>query len=211
MEIDIYSIDRKIRDIWNKKQEHIELIEKEIVDLKDIKNMSESKDELSQFSLSIHVIRDIDQKIDKLEKQKRDIENINNIQHFYTMDFSELIELNKSILPNKISFMGRSKKPKNDISKSYMEILRKYDIEYKELEDLIPKPKKSTQKTCSNCGFSNFVMYSDQNLEICEECGKQEEKSYKSLSYKDISRINMSSKYSYERKIHFKDCINQFQ
>ena len=30
-------------------------------------------------------------------------------------------------------------------------------------------------------------------------------------SYRDINRINISSKYQYDRKIHFRDCINQYQ
>ena len=201
MEIDIFSIDKKIRDIWSKKKDQLDLIDQEIKEFEDIKNNQ---------NVSIHVNRDIYQKIDKLLKLKNDIENINNIQHFYTMDFSELIEQNKSIIPNKISFMGKSKKPSNDVSKSYLEILKKYDIEYKELDELFSKPKKYERKNCT-CGSSVFINQTDQNLEICQDCGKQEEKSYKSLSYKDISRINMSSKYSYERKIHFKDCINQYQ
>lgn len=212
MEVDIYSIDRKIRDIWDKNKEQIDLIEKEIKDLEEIKdNGNGNKDNKLKESISLHVIRDIDNKIDKLIQQKNIIENINNIQHFYTMDFSELLEQYKSSIPDKISFMGKSKKPKNDICKFYLEILKKYDIEYKELEELTLKSKKIDKKNCSHCGSLSFIIQSEQNLEICEDCGKQEEKSYKSLSYKDISRINMSSKYSYERKIHFKDCINQFQ
>ena len=208
MDIDIYSIDKKIRDIWNKNREQIDILDKEISDLEDIKKNSE---ENKENFISLHVLRDIEEKIRKLEQQKSIIENINNIQHFYTMDFSELVEQNKSSIPNKISFMGKSKKQNNDLSKTYLEILKKYDIEYKDIESLITKIKKIDKKDCSNCGSSSFIIKSDQNIEICEDCGKQEEKSYKSMSYKDISRINMSSKYSYERKIHFKDCINQFQ
>ena len=30
-------------------------------------------------------------------------------------------------------------------------------------------------------------------------------------SYKDIERVNISSKYIYDRRIHFRDCINQYQ
>jgi hypothetical protein len=30
-------------------------------------------------------------------------------------------------------------------------------------------------------------------------------------SYKDVTRINISSKYCYDRRIHFRDCINQYQ
>ena len=58
------------------------------------------------------------------------------------MDVSELIEQNKNCIPNKISFIGKSKKQNNDISKTYLEILKKYDIEYKELESLVTKVKK---------------------------------------------------------------------
>jgi hypothetical protein len=208
MEIDIYSIDKKIRDIWGKNKEQIDQLELEIKELDDIKKNNACKDD---NNISLHVLRDIEEKVRNLTSIKNSIENINNIQHFYTMDFSDLIEQNKSLIPNKISFIGKSKKPRNDISKAYLEILKKYDIEYKELEELTLKNKKQERKNCSNCGSSDFIIQQDQNLEICEDCGKQEEKSYKSLSYKDISRINMSSKYSYERKIHFKDCINQFQ
>ncbi len=213
MEIDIYSIDKKIRDIWSKNKEQIESIEKEISDLEEIKNSgcNEESKEAKEHFISLHVLRDIDEKIKKLKQEKTKIENINNIQHFYTMDFSELIEQYKSAIPTKISFMGKTKKSNNDISKIYLEILKKYDIEYKEIEALTTKAKKVEKKNCSKCGSVSFIFQTDQNLEICEDCGKQEEKSYKSLSYKDISRVNMSSKYSYERKIHFKDCINQFQ
>ena len=202
MEIDIFSIDRQIKDSWNKKKEDIESIDTQIQDLEDIKNTNEN--------MSLHVVRDVDEKINKLKQKKEDIKNINTIQNFYIMDFSDLIEQYKYLIPTKISFMGKSKKPSNELSKSYLEILNKYDIEYKEFEYLIEKNKKVEKRFCS-CGVSSFINQTEQNLEICENCGKQEEKSYKSLSYKDISRINMSSKYSYERKIHFKDCINQFQ
>ena len=30
-------------------------------------------------------------------------------------------------------------------------------------------------------------------------------------SYNDIDRVNISSKYMYDRKVHFRDCIKQYQ
>jgi hypothetical protein len=33
----------------------------------------------------------------------------------------------------------------------------------------------------------------------------------KLISYKDMSRTNILQKYTYERRLHFRDCINQFQ
>jgi hypothetical protein len=208
MEIDIFNIDKKIRDMWSKKQEDIINIDKEINELNFILYNDEEK------TLSVHIQRDIKEKINNLNIVKNKIEeDIKNV-HFYTIDFSEMIEKQKTQVPKKISFMGnknvRNDKNENDVSKSFLDILKKYNIECKELEELVTKIKKKEKKICI-CGNQNFVIHFEQNIEICEECGKQEEKSYKSLSYKDISRINMSSKYTYERRIHFKDCMNQYQ
>lgn len=208
MEIDIFNIDKKIRDMWLKKQEDIKELEGEINFLNSIIDDDDDKK-----LLSIHVQRDIKEKINNLTNLKNRIqEDIQNID-FYTIDFAEMIENNKSLVPKKISFMGKSQNCKeevNNISKLFLDILKKYNIECKELENLVTKVKKKEKKICS-CGDQNFVLYFDQNVEICENCGKQEEKSFKSISYKDISRINMSSKYTYERRIHFKDCMNQYQ
>ena len=201
MEIDIFSIDKKIRDIWNNSNEKICLIEDEIKEMKDV---------IEQETISLHIVKDLSKKIKKLEEDKSRLENMVTIQHFYTMDVSELLE-SQSYVPNKISFMGKSRKPTNDVSKSYVDILKKYNIDYKELEDVTIRHTKKNKHWCDNCGRDEFVVQLDQNLEVCEYCGKQEEKTYKSLSYKDISRVNMSSKYTYERRIHFKDCINQYQ
>lgn len=205
MEIDIFNIDKKIRDMWLKKLDDIKDIDSQINDLNSIIESDEK-------TLSIHVQRDIKEKINGLIELKNKIqEDIKNI-HFYTIDFSEMIESNKSLTPKKISFMGKPQQSSKDsnVSKIFLDMLKKYNIECKELEDLVTKVKKKEKKVCS-CGNQTFVIQFDQNIEICENCGKQEEKSYKSISYKDISRINMSSKYTYERRIHFKDCMNQYQ
>lgn len=203
MEIDIFSIDKKIRDVWNKSQENIVNFEDEINKYK----------EFLDEDISLHVKNDINEKIKQLTIEKEKLENLIKIQHFYTMDFSELLEKKESTAqPKKISFMGKQEKSQKntDISKSYLEILKKYNIEYKELEELTKKLKKD-KHICNICKSQEFIINSEQNLEICANCGKQEEKCYKSLSFKDITRVNMSSKYTYERRIHFKDCINQYQ
>lgn len=42
-------------------------------------------------------------------------------------------------------------------------------------------------------------------------CGSQQEVFFYTSSYKDIDRVNISAKYTYDRKVHFRDCINQYQ
>ena len=51
----------------------------------------------------------------------------------------------------------------------------------------------------------------DNSVYICLLCGSQQEVILHTSSYKDIDRINISSKYTYDRKVHFRDCINQYQ
>ena len=204
MEIDIFSIDKKIRDIWSKNLDKIIQIEHEILQLEDIIKTS--------CKMSDYVKKDITDKIQLHQTEKDRLTAVLDNQHFYTMEFSDLVESNKNSSPQKISFMTKketSKDVKKNIGSLYIEILKKYDIDYKELEELT-KIQKKDMKICS-CKSVDFIMNSDQNLEICENCGRQEEKSYKSLSFKDISRVNLSNKYTYERRVHFKDCMNQYQ
>ena len=204
MDIDILSIDKKIREIWNKSQENIENLEIKIKEFEQI-----NSDNIK--NISIYVKHDICEKIKKMVEERDKCLEISQNQHFYTMDFSELIETHKNNIPKKISFMGKKNvSVENGLTKKYFDILKKYNIDYKELEDITKREKKE-RHICLNCKTQDFTINSEQNLEICENCGKQEEREFKSVSFKDISRVNMSNKYSYERRVHFKDCINQYQ
>lgn len=199
MEIDIFSIDKKIKDIWNKSNERILHLDTEIDRLNSL---------IDDIDLSSHIKRDLNGKIECLVNEKEKIRNTLENQHFYTMDMTELLEKHQAT-PKKISFMTKQKPHTNLMNANYIEILKKYNIDYTDIEE-IPTPKYQ-KKNCSHCNSQEFIINFDQNLEICETCGKQEEKSYKSISFKDITRINLSNKYNYERRVHFKDCINQYQ
>ncbi len=49
------------------------------------------------------------------------------------------------------------------------------------------------------------------NVLVCTHCGLRLDISQSAFSYKDNDRINVMTKYTYVRRIHFRDCINQFQ
>jgi hypothetical protein len=51
----------------------------------------------------------------------------------------------------------------------------------------------------------------DDDVYICQICYVETVKLVNSSSYNDGSRINVCNKYTYDRKVHFKDCINQYQ
>jgi len=70
---------------------------------------------------------------------------------------------------------------------------------------------KSNNK-CSHCEEENASFVITDGLMTCEHCGITSEFSKASvICYKDIDRVNITSKYQYDRITHFKDCINQFQ
>ena len=172
MDIDIFSIDKKIRDIWTKIENDIQKIEEDIKEFK----LLQSDENIS----SKYVKHDIEQKIKELTDQHTQLTNSLQNQHYYTIDFEELNQCSEkiNIQPKKISFMGKPSFNKNDkkISRQYLDILKKYNIEYKELEELTKTPQKKEKHVCSNCRSQDFMINSEQNLEICENCGKQEEK-----------------------------------
>ena len=62
---------------------------------------------------------------------------------------------------------------------------------------------------CEDCQSSDFDI--DGNLFTCTNCGMQADLINTTSCIKDIDRINISSKYTYDRRSHFKECINQFQ
>jgi len=212
MEIDILNIDKSIREKWKLNDEHMKEIERQISEMNEI---------LNDKSLSLHIVKDLNDQLHTLENKKKkcnDFQTNTNL-NFYIMEVTPILESYKQMLtqPKKISFMVKKDTDQQEVRsivKNYLSILKQYNIDYGDLDDIVSKNNKSPikRKECKKCKSSqDFVFNEYNNVEICELCGTQEEKSYKSSSYKDISRVNISNKYTYERRIHFKDCINQYQ
>ena len=69
---------------------------------------------------------------------------------------------------------------------------------------------KKEKIVCKNCHNKEFDIL-EGNIYVCIICSAQQKIMKNIQSYKDIDRINISSKYAYDRRIHFRDCINQYQ
>jgi hypothetical protein len=159
--------------------------------------------------LSTRLTKDVKHEIDNLTEKIYNISSGNNL-NFYYIKTAELIERYKKILqqPIKISFTGKSitnNKEKNIIISEYLEIAKNF----------IKLETKTKNKVkiiyCANCdNKDNFDIIND-NIYICLYCGSEQEIFTHTSSYKDIDRINISVKYTYDRKTHFSDCINQYQ
>ena len=94
---------------------------------------------------------------------------------------------------------------KDDLIRSYMRIANDY-LENAGTEPPIP----DDSKICIHCGGSTFQRM-DTHSTICTSCGAEHERLEMIYSFPDHDRINITSKYTYDRRTHFRDCINQFQ
>jgi hypothetical protein len=211
MEIDILNIDKTIREKWKLNDEKLKEIDKQIIEIQDI---------LKDDMLSVHIVKDLKDNIYELEKTKKEWNDIqtNMNLHFYIMEVTPILEEYKKILtlPKKMSFMSKKDNDQQQVRiivKSYLDILKQYNIDYGDLDDIVSKNNKSPvkRKECKYCkSTQGFIFNEYNNVEICENCGKQEEKSFKTSSYKDISRVNISNKYKnywHEIKYEYKKII----
>lgn len=197
-DLDILSIDATIR-------KNFETEFKKISDYKD--KLQEIEESLQNQNLrrsvkfNIQKVRDnLCQYIEELETKKH--------YHFYIMETLSYIVEYKDILktPIKVNFMGKipkNNKNKKRIVSNYLKIASKYI----ELE-IQSNPQKIS---CPNCFNKKKFDVIDDNTYICTKCYTRQIIMKHNSSYNDIDRINISSKYMYDRKVHFRDCINQYQ
>jgi hypothetical protein len=153
-----------------------------------------------------------------IKKKKQELNTIiNELQEelnrkdFYMVRTVELLEKYKTILSQKQyrSFMKStsiSNPEKKEIEIEFLKIANEFG--------LISKcdVKSSTGiVSCKNCGNKKDFDINDGNMYICCSCSAAQVVLKNSSSYRDIDRINGSSRYSYLRSIHFRDTLNAFQ
>lgn len=199
-QLDILSIDARIKKAFQEESSNLLKYKDKLFDLKIT---------VKKENLSMRTRKNLESNILELEKKISDISSSNKF-YFYIAETANLLEKYKQILqtPVKLSFTGkapRNNKEKNRVISAYLEISQKYNnID-------VTLPIKKQQVICNNCSNKKVFDIIDNSIYICISCGSQQEIRLHTSSYKDIDRINISSKYTYDRKVHFRDCINQYQ
>ena len=154
----------------------------------------------------------------ELQDHIKDVQN-NTSLNFYIAETAVFLEKYREALkePLKVTFTGKvskNNKEKNKIIIEYLEISSKYiDIDIGDAmvdEYSSSKDKLQDKVVCKNCGNKKNFDIVDDNIYICLTCSAQQKIMKNVSSYKDITRINISQKYSYSRNVHFKDAINQY-
>lgn len=159
----------------------------------------------------------------KLKNLKEDltikIEEHENSRYFH-LDVSSLTEkyhnLNNQIMV--IPFFNSNRKQlkehhiqKEQIKKDFVKKLKEYHFhkKFKYLIDNGGNALKTSPPPCI-CGNKNEFIRDDDRA-VCAICSTEQSLISNISSFSDVGRVNMASKYTYNRKVHFRDCIIQYQ
>jgi DNA-directed RNA polymerase subunit RPC12/RpoP len=219
LDIDILEIDAKIIHNFDEDRRRIDMYE-------DKKKELESSLKLN--SLTQRTKNSLEDSIKTLESHIEDIRT-DKLYNFYIIESAEILEKYKQILkqPQKVNFIGKpmkNNKEKQKLVLLYLDIATKYvdiKLDYSNNQSTnntnhnnnssSSSTSKKDKITCNNCSNNKDFDIEEGNIYICLNCSSQQFILRNVTSYKDIYRFYISTKYMYDRKIHFRDCIKQYQ
>lgn len=199
--LDVLHIDEKIRKQLQNDAMKIEEYKQELEQKKqELQTLEIEKDK--------HIIQE---QIDQLSQKIHNIENDIPIAEYVCLANPVLEKYKKLIqTPMKIDFFKSQKMLSDNSEKEKQEIIDKFlDIAKKYVPIRTYKREKSEKYSCHCGNISRFI--EQQNKIICHECSNVYDIQSVQTSFKDIDRVNLSQKYKYKKKVHFRDTINQYQ
>jgi hypothetical protein len=168
-----------------------------------------------------------------LMRQSESPHDRDTLKHFYFLDTAELIQEYKQTLqtPIKVDFLSNQPATLRESNPGKQAIISKYIEQVKDIRDYsistivddlqLTRPPEShsaalKDQTCALCQSTHITESTDfAGVMICLECGNQENTLNLAnsirLNHNDSKRVNICSKYSYDKKSHFLNCINQYQ
>lgn len=204
---DILQLDEKIRKMIQEESKQIEAYKKRLDEIEDILNKNSGI-----IPLAYRLRKELENEQKELKNKIIDIENNNMLAEYVCISqkiISEYLQL--IMVPVKVSFFSKSKEntetdeKKGDLLDQFLEIAKKY-------VPIRAHKKESIRKISCTCGNNNSNEFKQtEDFLICEDCGLEKMMYTIQTNFKDIDRVNMSQKYKYKRKVHFRDTVNQYQ
>lgn len=153
------------------------------------------------------------------ESLKTAREEYYNLKYF-NVDVAPLIE-KYYILNNQavsIPFFNINKKnlkehalKKEKIQKEFIQKIKEY-TSLKNFEYMMKSTTQAPRSSPPPCQCGNKTEFiRDEDRAVCAICSTEQSLISNTSSFSDVGRVNMASKYTYNRKVHFRDCITQYQ
>jgi len=200
LETDILQLDSQIRKKLEEKVNNILKLKSQLDEIK----------ETLENPIKPRFKRILENEAEELEKTIAELET-NSELNYYILVSTSIVEEYKNILkiPTRLSFMGKE----NGHSKDKVRIINKFmEISYPYLDfDLKSKVECDSGIKCLTCGNSKNFDIIERETYVCPKCFTERTIFRQNSLFNDNNRVNISSKYVYERKIHFRDCIKQYQ
>jgi Poxvirus Late Transcription Factor VLTF3 like len=169
-----------------------------------------------QFNLRHRMINKLQHLKDVLTLEVQEYENLK----YFKVDVDPLIEryhmLNNQtmVIPffnTNRKFLNEHRAKKKQIEKEFIQKIKKYDslrnFEFS-VKNFAFVPKSSPPPCV--CG-NKLEFIKDEDRVVCAICSTEQALISNTSSFSDVGRVNMASKYTYNRKVHFRDCIIQYQ
>jgi hypothetical protein len=191
--INITDIDQKIRQKFQLESENLAIYQQKLKSLQEIQDNKRLKINIKNN------IQDLELKIQNIKERSE--------FNFYLSDSTPLLSEYQKILqkPMKMAFLGKpivDDKEKMNVIKKYIKIASKHIVIVEQFD--------TPEMKCENCDGIDFDI-SDGNIYVCNECFAEKIIIKQCTTYNDTDRVNITPKYVYDRRIHFRDCINQYQ
>jgi hypothetical protein len=199
----ILTIDNRIRQHFAEEYAKLSAHKKTLTDL------GKSLKSLKSKTLSGRLYKKVQDEHNRLTEHIQQVESRAKF-NFYIAESVHLVEEYKTMLkiPIKMNFMGKpikENKVKKKLIKKFFDVACRY-IDINKSND-----SKKNNIVCGNCHNKKDFDIIDRNTYICMKCFAQQTVMLHNSSYNDIDRVNISSKYMYDRKVHFRDCVKQYQ
>ena len=197
--IDVISIDRQIK--------------KQITE--DSNNIPDTKLQIQNLTSQLQATnvyqekKQIQTKIAELELIIKNSEDNSRLAEYIyrTNDIVEEYQKLTSI-PVAVNFFSTTSGDPNRHRKQ--ELLQAFtDIASEYIELTTYRSSKQDKVSCE-CGNTLSFTTSTNSIK-CDVCGQLRTIYCVQTSYKDIDRVNLSQKYKYKRRVHFRDTVNQYQ
>ena len=197
--LDILSIDTRIKAEFMREFERVPEYQEQISEYTATLSAPEQLS-VGGTKLLRDAIRSLKKKVSDLKSRQQ--------YYFYLSDSSGVIDEYRTILrtPIRVSVRG-GRKPKADPAK--LEVISRYLNIAKAYTDIVVSPPTKSSVVCP-CGNRRDFEIIDKSIYICLQCGVEKKVKPHTSAFKDIDRINIASRYFYDRAIHFSDCIKQY-
>lgn len=202
---DILQLDEKIKKLIQEETKKLDQYKERLSEIKDDLDLN------GQDRVSYRQKKEMEIEMEILLKKVEDLETNNMFAEYICISQKIIGEYMKLIVvPMNVSFFGGKSSVSNVDTAKKENLLEKFlDVAKKYIPIKTFKKEVQRKHSCV-CGNSTEFTQTENSI-TCNECGIEKNIYTIHTNFKDVDRVNLSQKYKYNKKTHFRDTMNQYQ